>query len=279
MNLRQLSVAVKQAYKKQEGVRFFTERALLSALLEKNGLDRNALLLHPEQPLSAETEQQILSDLQKLLRGEPIQYYLGTEYFCGLEFRVAPGVLIPRPETELLVELGRQYAPKNGLVFDFCCGSGCVGIALLSQREDLSCISFDVSEQALKLTKENTERFSLQGRLRVKKADVLSCGMQTLLDKKRPSLVLANPPYLTSQEMLEIPENVAREPRLALDGGEDGLLFYRVFTHLCQKSGIPFLCEIGKDQKAGIEKMLSERGLRSVFYRDFSGFDRAFYME
>ncbi len=276
MTVRELSLLVKKAYRNKDGERFFTEKALLSALFEKNGLDRSLPLIDPDLALTEELERAFLSDLDRLLSGEPLQYYLGTEFFCGREFLVSPGVLIPRPETELLVELGKKEAEKGSLVFDFCCGSGCVGIALLLAREDLSCHAFDVSSQALALAKKNRARFSLENRLWVEELDVLSSGALQLLQREKPSLVLANPPYLTRQEMENIPENVRREPAIALLGGEDGLLFYRAFAEYCRVSGIPFLCEIGSAQEEKIRELMESQGLSVTFYRDFSDLPRAF---
>lgn len=277
MTLKEFSLAVKKEYQKKAGERFFTEKALLSALLEKNGFDRNAAILHPETELLPETEKQIFADFDRLLAGEPIQYYLGTEFFCGEEFSVLPGVLIPRPETELLVEIGTSLAPENALVFDLCCGSGCIGISLLLKREDLSARLFDLSPEALLLSEKNIRSFGLESRAGIEKADVLSEKMEVIVRNGKPDLILSNPPYLTAREMEKIEENVRREPAMALYGGEDGLLFYRALIDLSQKTGVPILCEIGAGQKKQIEKILAEKGFSYEFFTDFSALDRAFF--
>ncbi|MBR4287901.1 MAG: peptide chain release factor N(5)-glutamine methyltransferase [Clostridia bacterium] len=277
MTVREASLAVKKIYKIQKGERFFTEKALLSALFEKRGLGKNAALNEPEKALSEAEEKKIFSDAEMLLSGYPIQYYLGTEYFCGEEFLVSEGVLIPRPETELLVEKAVLAAEKNSLVWDLCCGSGCVGIALLLKRPDLSCVSFDLSPDAVVLTKKNRSRFGLDDRLSVVKEDVFSSALEERLFLEKPSLILSNPPYLTAKEMNEIPENVAKEPQMALFGGEDGLLFYRRLLDLAEKGNVPLLAEMGAAQKEEISNLLSERNLRGDFYRDFSEFWRVFH--
>ncbi len=277
MTIKEISLAVKTEYKKESGARFFTEKALLSALFEKNGLDRNEAMLNPEKEVSSEIEKKIFSDLSSLLSGEPIQYYLGTEFFCGEEFLVSPEVLIPRPETELLVELGAKIAPENSLVFDLCSGSGCIGISLLLKRSDLFCRFFDLSPHALELTKKNLYRFDLSHRAGAHKMDLLSEEMIKTVLKEKPALILSNPPYLTSEEMEKIPENVKREPAMALFGGEDGLLFYRALIALSQKTNVPILCEIGSSQKNGIEKILEKEGFSYEFFKDFSALDRAFF--
>lgn len=276
MTVGELKQQIKKAYREHKGELFFSERALLSALFEKRGLGKDVAMLSPEKELSPALCEQIIQDTALLLSGEPIQYYLGTEFFCGEEFFVSPGVLIPRPETEMLVEKAAKTVPEGSLVFDFCSGSGCVGIALLLRRPDLRCISFDLSDEALALTLKNREKFCLEERLRVEKMDVLGAGSEVWIREKKPALILSNPPYLTAQEMKEIPENVKREPEMALFGGDDGLQFYRHFLSLCQKTGVPFLCEMGAGQKEGVEREMAALHLQGEFYRDFAGLWRTF---
>ena len=275
MNARDFSLLVKKEYRCKNGARFFTERALLSALLEKYGLDRNAPLISPELVLPKEAEMKV--DLEKLLLGYPIQYYLGSEWFCGYEFSVEPKVLIPRPETEGLVEKAAELAKEGSVVFDFCCGSGCIGLSLLLKRRDLFCRMYDLSEAALSLSKKNRQRFSLEERCAIEKMDVLSpCALEEI-KKHKPALIVSNPPYLTREEMAGIDANVQSEPAMALYGGEDGLTFYRALISLCDQSGVDLLCEIGCDQREGIRVLLTEGGFSFEFYQDFSGLDRVFY--
>ncbi len=278
MNVRQLKQIVTKTYQDQNGERFFSEKALLSALLEKNGMDRNLVLLQPDLVLSEKCVQTVLSDLDELLSGYPLQYYLGSEYFCGNEFFVRDGVLIPRPETELLVSLGKARVGWGSTVFDLCCGSGCVGISLLLARPDLSCHAFDLSDSALEVARINRARFGLEDRLSVKHVDVLSSDLEEEIKRRNPALILANPPYLTEQEMKEIAENVAKEPGLALFGGKDGLLFYRRFVELCAKTGVPFLCEMGYQQKEKIETIILDAGLKGEFFQDEARLWRSFFV-
>ena len=268
---------VRREYKTQHGERFFTEKALISALLEKNGIERSAPLCHPDRELSPAEEKSLAHDLARLLCGEPMQYYLGTEFFLGREFFVEEGVLIPRPETEVLVRLCIQEVPAGGLLFDFCCGSGCVGIAFLLERTDACCASFDISEKAISLTQKNRDHFGLEKRLSVECRDLLLPETTAMIREKKPALIAANPPYLAPLEMETLLPNVAREPRTALLGGGDGLLFYRAFAHLASQTKTPLACEIGWQQKEAVQKILSIEGLRADFYQDSEGRDRAFY--
>lgn len=275
MNAREFSLLVKKEYRSGNGARFFTERALLSALLEKYGLDRNAPLSSPE--IILEKEEEMRSDLEMLLGGYPLQYYVGTEWFCGEEFLVEPEVLIPRPETEDLVEKAAAFAKEGSVVFDFCCGSGCIGLSLLMKRKDLFCRMYDLSDAALSLSEKNRRRFSLEERCEIEKLDVLSPAASEEIKKHQPSLIISNPPYLTLEEMGRIDKNVENEPAMALYGGEDGLTFYRALISLSEQSGVDLLCEIGCDQREGIRSLLSERGFSFEFYQDFAGLDRIFH--
>jgi len=279
MNAREFSLLVKNEYKKQNGERFFTERALLSAILEKNGFSRNAPLMTPDMLLNREREEAVIRDLHCLLKGYPLQYYLGTEWFCGYEFEVEPEVLIPRPETEELVEKAAAIAEEGSTVFDFCCGSGCIGLSLLQKRADLHCRMYDLSDAALALSRKNRSRFSLEERCEIVKIDVLSHRAAEEVERFSPSLIVSNPPYLTGEEMTEIDENVKNEPSMALYGGEDGLTFYRALIRMCGESGVKLLCEIGCKQKKDVEILLRDQALAYEFYQDSAGLDRIFFAE
>jgi len=278
MNVRDFSLLVKKEYKRLNGARFFSERALLSAILEHFGFHRNAPLITPEQPIG-EKETDMAEDLRKLLAGYPIQYYLGTEWFCGYEFAVAPEVLIPRPETQALAEKAAAVAEEKSTVFDFCCGSGCIGLSVLLKREDLFCRMYDLPDAALHLSRENCERLGLTKRCSIEKMDVLSDDAYEQVRKYKPSLIVSNPPYLTPEEMEKIDDNVKNEPAMALLGGADGLAFYRSLIHLSAKTGVDLLCEIGCNQKEGIEKLLKLQDLEYEFYQDDAGLDRIFYTQ
>ncbi len=277
MNVREFSLLVKKEYKSKNGERFFSERALLSALLQKAGLDRNLPLTDPL--FSLEREGEMKKGLEALLSGYPLQYYLGTEFFCGLEFDVAEGVLIPRPETQLLVSLACQKAKEGAKIFDFCCGSGCIGISLSVARPDLSLHLFDLSDDALALARKNREKLCPQGKIDIQKADLLSCQAEACIRRFSPDLIVSNPPYLTKKEMGEIEKNVANEPSMALFGGEDGLSFYRAFLSLAARFEIPLLCEIGCAQKKELIPLLETARFSYEFYSDEAGLDRAFYAE
>ena len=271
MTVRELVRTVKLLYAGKGGEAFFSERIFLSALFEKNALPRDLRLADPDRALPEDVTEKILSDARLLLDGEPLQYYLGTAFFDGREFLCEREVLIPRADTETLVDEGERLLPGKSVFFDLCCGSGCVGIALLLRRPDLSGFAFDLSEKALSLAGKNRARFGLEKRLFLARLDVFSPDLENAIRREKPALVLANPPYLSSADMKEIPPNVRREPEIALHGGEDGLLFYRRFFDLCRKTGVPFAFEIGKGQDVPLRRLAEKEGFSASFCKDGGG--------
>ncbi|MEI6862961.1 MAG: peptide chain release factor N(5)-glutamine methyltransferase, partial [Candidatus Omnitrophota bacterium] len=156
----------------------------------------------------------------------PLQYIMGHTEFCGLEIKVNEDVLIPRPETELLVETavdlseGISQKIKDGRLLDLCTGSGCIAIALTKKLSDCKIVASDISEKALALAGENAKTNQAES-IEFIKSDLFS-------DLKgKFNIVVSNPPYISGPEFSELQEEVLKEPRVALYGGEDGLDFYR----------------------------------------------------
>jgi release factor glutamine methyltransferase len=201
--------------------RFESEIILASAL----NVSRLDLYLQFERPLD-EVEIALLRDLiQKRSHGTPMAYLLGVREFFGLPFKVGAGVLVPRPETELLVEQGLAVIDRGARrCADLGSGTGCVGVALAVARTFLEVDSVDLSEQAVQFTVENGRRHQVQDRLRVHHGS----WAEPLRRGGAFPLILSNPPYVTSAEYEELDPGVrAFEPRVALDGGADGLDSYR----------------------------------------------------
>lgn len=277
MTVRELMQKVKKIYQIRKGERFFTQNALLSAVFSKNGMNDSERFCSFEQEISQDFSNAVLGDAESLCEGAPLQYYLGSEFFMGLEFEVREGVLIPRADTEVLVRFGIEYAPKDAVVFDLCCGSGCVGAALLCNREDLICRSYDINSEAVLLSEKNAKRLGLQERMKCSCRDILSPSFREELFAAKPDMVLCNPPYLSCEEMAQIDENVRREPAIALYGGEDGLTFYRRLLALAREGDIPIACEIGYRQEEAIRSLAAQEGLTPEFRCDAAGRPRAFY--
>lgn len=267
MTGRELYLKVKAVFADKKGERFFSFPLLWAAICEKRSL-KSADALSEQTVAKADA---VLEDAALLCSGEPIQYYLGRWEFCGHEFLCREGVLIPREDTEQLVKLCAERLPENGILADLCCGSGCVGISVLHARPDCTCISFDVSEAALNLTKENALRLGVAGRMKIIKRDLLAEEPDTDAD-----LYACNPPYIPTGELSSLPENVRREPALALDGGGDGLVFYRRLKRFAEKTKKPFVCETGFDQKKSIIELF---GIKTEFFTDSGGRDRCFAVQ
>ena len=218
--------------------------------------------------------------LKRLLAGEPIAYILGQWEFYGLPMIVSPKVLIPRDDTCAVAELAIKQAlflDKDPRILDLCCGSGCIGLAVASRVKDAKVTLADVSLDALAVAKENTALNKLTGRVRCVQADALKPAFPFL---GKFDLIVSNPPYITGQEMLELPVSVKDyEPHLALYGGEDGLDFYRAiaqnFAPALKLGG--YLCfEFGMGQGDDVCQILTENGYTILDRtRDYNSRERA----
>lgn len=211
------------------------------------GVNRSYLAAHPEDSLQPDQAAALDKYLIRLEHGEPLPYVLGEWEFFGLKFRVSPGVLIPRPETELLVETALHWLksqPGGLLGVDVGTGSACIAIALALHCPNLRLLASDISGEALLVGRQNVTRFGLETRIGLVQADLIPPGV------RRYDLICANPPYIPRQELQEL--KVARwEPSLALDGGLNGLEVVGRLLEVASKRLNPgglFLCEIESRQ-------------------------------
>ncbi len=206
----------------------------------------------------------------------PIQYIIGRSEFCGLDFIVNEDALIPRPETELLVEMVSGLAGErvSGLkILDLCTGSGCVAIALTKAVSDCKIVASDISAKALALARSNALRHGVSGRIEFIESDLFD----SLSDKF--DVIVSNPPYIAQFEFDTLQKEVLREPRMALDGGEDGLDFYRKIisrAHFFLKPGGYILFEIGFGQLGEVRNIIEAGGTFKVIgvKKDWNGIDR-----
>jgi release factor glutamine methyltransferase len=242
-----------------EGAR--TEARVLAA----SALDADPALLfaHPEWEVPSGGD--LL--LERRLTGEPLAYITGFREFYGRRFVVNPAVLVPRQETELLVETGLEFAPTNASVLDIGTGSGCVAITLKLQRPSLQVTAVDVSAEALAVAVENARELG---------ADV-SFAEADLFPVGKFDVIVSNPPYIA--EGAELPRDVGEhEPRLALFAGTDGLTIYRRLatearSHL--NEGGLIAIELGDGMRKSVEDLFGAEGWRSVIVKmDLSGIER-----
>lgn len=198
-------------------------------IADATGLSRLELYTNFDRPLSPQELDRLHGSIVRRAQGEPLQYITGKAPFRYLELRIEPGVLIPRPETEVLVsEVMKELDAMEGerLVADICCGSGCIACALASERDALEVWATDISEEAVALTTRNVSELGLQGRVTVLQGDLaapIDGALEGCFDA-----VVSNPPYVPTSLLPVLPDEVSDfEPSLALDGGADGLDVYR----------------------------------------------------
>lgn len=252
------------------------------------GKSRTQLLLAAREEVPAAAELEFEAMLCRRKRREPLAYILGEQEFWSRAFHVSPAVLIPRPETEFLLELvfsaGRRgELPLNGPVLDVCCGSGVIAIIVaLELRRQV--IGIDLSSAALEVSRKNCLRHDVEGLVSLMRSDLLSA----ILPERRVALVLSNPPYVSSRAIrseLE-PEVGKHEPLLALDGGEDGLdLISRLRDDLPRvlAPGGQVFMEIGHDQGPAVAEMFTAHrsGLSDFqtihILKDYAGRDRVLH--
>ena len=211
--------------------------------------------------------------VQRRLKREPLQYLLGSAWFFGHEFKADRRALIPRPETEMLVERALDLLPENseGPLLDLCCGTGCIAVSVQLARPSCRTDACDLSGEALALARENAAR--LLADVSFYQGDLLEA-----VGDRCYRLILSNPPYIPSAECKEIQEEVRWEPLSALDGGADGLAFYRRIAreapaHLL--SGGYLLTEVGWQEGVPVAELLSGAGFTDIrIHQDFQKLDR-----
>jgi release factor glutamine methyltransferase len=246
---------------------------LLARVLRK---PRSWVLAHPEKELSPARQQALSKQIERLEAGQPLPYVLGRWEFFGLEFLVDPGVLIPRPETELLVEtaLGWLKRPASAArrMIDIGTGSGCIGIALAVHVPDLQVTATDISPQALEVARRNAAAHGLADRIAHACCDLFPSAHETY------DLIVANLPYIPSATLHSLPI-YGREPTLALDGGADGLDVLRRLLAAAPERLRPgglLLMEIEASQGSAVLSIACDTFQRAEIHlhRDLAGRDR-----
>jgi len=247
------------------------EAAREAGWLLEHALRRPALNLRlsESQPVEGEGLRRAQALLARRANREPLQYLLGTQEFCGLEFEVDPSVLIPRPETELLVETAvrcagkRPEAGRRPVIVDFGTGSGCIAVSLAKRLPDAVFYATDCSAEALRVARRNAERHGVAGQVTFLEGD-LSKPLEAQGLAGHADVVVSNPPYIAEREWDGLqPEVRLFEPRVALAGGEDGLAVYRRLVReaagLLNEGGW-LIMEVGQGQAGSVRALLSQTG-------------------
>jgi release factor glutamine methyltransferase len=243
-------------------------------------MNREDIILNPLKSLTSEQEKEYLGLLERRNKGEPIAYIVGYKEFYGLNFVVSRDVLIPRPDSEILVEATLEYAKKHFdqsheiKILDICTGSGALLISIfanLQKKNNFKGIGIDISKEALQIAKVN-RRLLLPSEAQVYflEADVFDEGLSLEAD-----LVISNPPYIKEKDIsVLIPDVKDFEPLIALNGGDDGLLFYKELARKCLNSKTVIL-EIGMGQESDVTNIFNEQGYKLVdSFKDYGGITR-----
>ena len=236
-----------------------------------------------QKAVSSFQKKQIIQALQKRLSGIPSAYVTGIAGFYGHDFHVNPSVLIPRPETELLVEETLRVLPaKNPQILEIGAGSGCVAVSLTIARPDCRMTALEVSPEALKTARKNARFHGVQRRLSLFRSDLFEIFGPK--DRSRWDTVVSNPPYVPRRDFRRLQREVKKEPRLALDGGPQGLDLLEAILQKAPaylKPGGFILLEIGKGQSQALTKIATTlkcyKNLK--FVKDYSGIERISIMQ
>lgn len=252
--------------------------SLLADLLER---DRGFLIAHSNDFLPDRQYRTFRDLIARRARGEPLQYITGHREFFGLDFEVSPAVLIPRPETELIVEAAIELCRDDSTpaIADIGTGSGCIAISILHELKTAEAVATDISPAALEVAQRNAERHGVEQRLTL----IESNGFGQISATNPFSLIVSNPPYVSDTELAEVSREVRFEPRTALAGGKDGLLIIkrllneaRPFVHL----GGYFIFEIGFGQSELVEELIDRRLWKLLEVRtDLQGIPRTFILQ
>lgn len=250
-----------------------TAELLLAHLLK---VERVKLYMDLERPLSKDELAAYRALIQRRLTGEPTQYLVGAKEFYGRRFEVDARVLIPRSETELLVEAVLRAVPKDApaRVLDLCTGSGCIAISIAAERPQASVWATDLMPGALEVAKGNATRLGVDGRVSFFPGDLFAA----IPADAKFDLIVSNPPYVKRGDLPGLQKEVQKEPREALDGGEDGLdLIRRIAEDALPrlKAGGLLALEIGDEQGAALKELLVRAGYHDVrIEKDLARHDR-----
>lgn len=247
-------------------------RILLSAILNKS---KEYIIIHDDEEIN---EESFFQGIQKLTKNIPIQYIVNNQEFMKLNFYVDENVLIPQPDTEILVEevinLSKSMDKKISIL-DLCTGSGCIAISLAKNIDTSNIVAIDISEKSIQIAKLNAEKNKINDKIEFVKSDMFN----KIENKYKFDYIVSNPPYIKTDVINTLSDEVKNEPYIALDGGKDGLQFYRKIVTQSKdylKSNGYLCIEIGYDQKEDVIELLKNAGEYKEIYskKDLSGNDR-----
>ena len=288
MNIRELKIIGNKKLEENniEDSVFKAEKLLQYVL----NMDKTELLINNEMLVDKENENKYLMLIDKLIKGKPLQYITNCQEFMKLNFFVDQNVLIPQPDTEILVEevldtinkvkqlrgIEENREQEKILVLDLCTGSGAIGISIKKYITDLEVYASDISKEALKIAELNAKNNDVQ--IQFINSDMLE-NIKIKFD-----IIVSNPPYIETKELEKLPKDVQNEPQLALDGGEDGLKYYKIIRdegYKFLKDNGAILLEIGYNQNRSVPDLFrnNENYKNIEIYKDLSNIDRVVKIE
>lgn len=248
-------------------------RRLLAFTLE---MSKEQIIIHNKEELTIEQENSYNEYVARIIIGEPIQYIIGKQEFMGIDFKVNPSVLIPQPDTEILVERTIEILKhlKEPKVLDLCTGSGAIAVSIAKYVPNSIIFASDISKQALEIARQNDNE---------NKVNFVHSNLFENIDGEF-NVIVSNPPYIKTSEIQRLSKEVQNEPLLALDGGQDGLFFYREIIKQAHKylEEQGYLCiEIGEDQKEQVITLINNCSYYKNIqaFKDLSGHDRVIICE
>lgn len=246
-------------------------RLLLQYVLKKS---RQYLIVYDNKEINKKDQWEYFINIDKLIKGIPLQHITHTQEFMKMDFYVDENVLIPRPDTEILVEEAIEISKKidKPKILDLCTGSGAIAISIAKNVPNAEIYAVDISEKALEIAKKNAKK--LEAKIKFIKSDLFNN-----LKRMKFDIIVSNPPYIKKDEIKFLSLEVQKEPQIALDGGNDGLDFYRkIVEHAIEhlKFGSHLCLEIGYDQKKDVIDIIEKDGNYNETYckKDLCGNDR-----
>ena len=248
-------------------------RMLLQSTLKKS---REYLMIYDTEEVTNIQRDKYIKNVKRLILGEPLQYITGRQEFMKLNFLVTKDVLIPRSDTEILVENVIKIAENisNPVILDLCTGSGAIAVSLAKYIKNVHIYAVDISSKAIQIAKKNAELNGVKNNI-----DFIESNLFDKLKDKKFDIIVSNPPYIETDTIKTLSKEVQKEPKLALDGGKDGLEFYRKISEdgykFLNRQG--YIClEIGYNQRIAVRKIMEnkKRYVNIKCLKDLCGNDR-----
>lgn len=219
-------------------------------------MSREHLIIYDKKEVTPEQRDEFTKNLKRLISGEPLQYITGVQEFMKLNFIVTKDVLIPQPDTEILVEevINIAKSLENPTILDLCTGSGAIAISIAKNVPNCKIMATDISKNALEIAKQNAKFNGVLNNI-----EFIESNLFNKIKDQKFDIIVSNPPYIATEEIITLPKDVQQEPKLALDGGKDGLDFYRKISENAFKflNRQGFLClEIGYNQRRDVIQII-----------------------